>query len=575
MNIKLMTGAADVRVKEIIKATLEANERIKSRNLINATVAEIKPKRIREQLESALRDKKVNPEYDAASLEKMVAEIKPKRVREQLESALRGKEVNSEYSDAYLRELVPEVQPVMEDALDKERTKIVATAGMLSRATGKVSDVYKGRIKFGENKAVIRKIINMGHESITDHDYLVFAIEDVSPVIEQIIIEERIVSFTIKSRREANFSEVGYYVPDFRGKDGTVLANNEELQKMYHEHMKYLFGSYSNLLGMGLKREDARFVLPYSFHSNIIMGCDAHVLKNLIVRFTKGKESKIAEVKEFGEKLYEIMREHVPYYKEIIDEATLPERDLVKDFLDEHITDTSYEVPEHVKLISCTKDPDREILISTLMRAYEYPYEKAERVYEQVFANDDEAKRRLMRTILNNGGKEFDQVSFRFNVPVSLAVLTHLTRHRTHSIMVPDFTPIRDLTKYRVPPTLNDESKAKFAEVYQRNQDLYLKFREAGVCDEDLVYFHLAGEMINISTNMDGKTLAHILRLRTCNKAQWEVRGIANEMRKLVRQVSPIFGECLGPDCEVFLECHEGLESCGKVKAIRQKAGLD
>ena len=449
MRIKLMTGAADVRVKEVIKAVLEANDEHRG---------------------------VVCPD---AYMQDLVAQVKPKKLREDMMVALEARykirKANPEYSDAYLKELVKEVQPKMEDALIKERTKVVATAGMLSRAKGTVSDVYNECQKFGTNKAVVRKIIGMGHESITDHDYLVFAIEDVSPIIEQTIIEERIVSFTIKSRREANFSEVGYYVPEFRGKDGVVLEANEELQKMYHEHMKYLFGSYSELLEMGLKREDARFILPYSFHSNIIMGCDAHVLKNLIVRFTKGKESGIAELKEFGEKLYEIMEKYVPYYKEIIDAATIPESDLVKDFLDEYITDTSYEVPEHVKLISSTKDPDREILITSLMKTYEYPYDKAEKMYEEIFANNEEAKEKLMLTILKNGGKEFDQVNFRFNVPVSLAVLTHLTRHRTHNLMVPDFTPIRDLTKYRVPPTLNDETKAKFAEVYQRNQNLYLK----------------------------------------------------------------------------------------------------
>ena len=454
----------------------------------------------------------------------------------------------------------------------EERMKVVAAAGKLSRFPGKVTEVYDSCIDPEKNKRFINRVISMGHESITDHDYLVFAIEDVSPIVEQILIEERIASFTIKSRREVDFSNAGYYVPDFRDKDGNVLKNNRNLQVMYHEHMKYIFESYSELIKMGLKKEDARFVLPYSFHSNIIMGCDAHVLKNLIVRFTKGKESKIAELKELGLNLYEIVSKYIPYYKDVIDNATINDKDEVKEFLDKHINNYNYKVSDRVQLISATEKADDEIFISALMRVYGYDYDMAYFSYYKNIHQNENLKKELIRKILINGGEEFAQVNFRFNVPLSLAVLTHLTRHRTHKIMVPDFTPIRDLTKYKVPPTLNNEEKAKFDEIYEKNHEMYLNFKELGVCDEDLIYFYLAGTMMNITTNMDGKTLAHIARLRICNKAQWEIRNALTEIRALVLEEAPIYGSILGPDCEVFLECYEGKESCGKVKVLRERA---
>ena len=122
-----------------------------------------------------------------------------------------------------------------------ERVKIVAAAGKLSRFPGKVTEVYRSCVDSEKNKKFINRVIGMGHESITDHDYLVFAIEDVSPIIEQILIEERIASFTIKSRREVDFSNAGYYIPDFRDKDYNISSKNRELKKLYNEHMKQLF----------------------------------------------------------------------------------------------------------------------------------------------------------------------------------------------------------------------------------------------------------------------------------------------------------------------------------------------
>lgn len=56
------------------------------------------------------------------------------------------------------------------------------------------------------------------------------------------------------------------------------------------------------------KLEDARFILPYCYYSNIMMGIDAHTLKDMIIKFTKTKYAKIEELRLFGERLKEIAR---------------------------------------------------------------------------------------------------------------------------------------------------------------------------------------------------------------------------------------------------------------------------
>ena len=213
----------------------------------------------------------------------------------------------------------------------ERRIEVVSTAGRLSRNPGTVFDV----LGLSENKTIeqnlsfIRRVVTMGHDSITDHDYCVFAIKDVSPVIEQTIIAERLSSFTIKSRREVDFSKVGYYIPDFHDKAGNVLKNNEDIKKEYQEHESSLFAAYEQLVEKGIPLEDARFILPYSYYSNIIMGVDAHTLKDMIIKYTKTKYSKISELREFGERLYEIAKEKVPYIISEIDKVSVKEEDSV------------------------------------------------------------------------------------------------------------------------------------------------------------------------------------------------------------------------------------------------------
>ena len=109
------------------------------------------------------------------------------------------------------------------EQLETDRSvSIVSAAANLSRFDENVFEALGAseNQSFEENVKHIKRVIKLGHESIMDHDYCVFAIQDVSPVIEQTIIAERFSSFTIKSRREVDFSKVGYYTPTFRSVGG-------------------------------------------------------------------------------------------------------------------------------------------------------------------------------------------------------------------------------------------------------------------------------------------------------------------------------------------------------------------
>lgn len=452
----------------------------------------------------------------------------------------------------------------------EEKIKVVASAGKLSRFNGNVFEVLENSNDYDKNVKLIQRIIGMGHESITDHDYLVFAIQGVSPVIEQTIIEERFSSFTIKSRREVNFANVGYYIPTFKDKNGLVLNNQEEIQSKYCNHMDFLFSSYQNLVDMGINIEDARFVLPYSYHSNIIMGVDAHVLKNMIVEFTKGVKSNISEIKEFGEILYSIMEQRVPYYKSIIDNKEIHNVDILRQKLDKVLDDKSYKVLDKPILISHSNNVDDNIIIFALMYKYQYEYEKAKKVYE-VIKWDSALCEQLIKDIYNEDTKVLSQVSFQLQIPISLAVLTHITRHRTHLPLIPEFVPIHDLKQYKTPMSIQHKCVDYYNKIYEENYEVYNELKEMGIREEDLIYFHLSGNMVNITTNMDGKTLAWITRLRTCNKAQWEIRQVFDEIRKQVKDIAPLYGSILGPDCETRCYCGEGKESCGKIKALERQ----
>ena len=451
----------------------------------------------------------------------------------------------------------------------EKRLQIVASAGYLSRAEGTVTEVYESREDYEANLKLARSVVGLGHKSISEHDYIVFAIEDVTPIIEQIIIGYRLTSFTIKSRRNVDFRNVGFYVPTFKDKDGNILKNNEELQAEYVTYMQSLFNKYGSLVDEYLPIEDCRYILPYSFNSNIIMGCDANELLRITSDLLYGKLSHIDEARELGEKFKQMFEEKAPYMLRAL------EKEEGKDYYNDHYeflrelalkTDIVFgNLLDDVHMNKYTENADLEVLYSILMCEFQISREDAISMLDQMRIMSPNIEEETMAALANSKEqRELEQVAFSYEFPISLAVLTHITRHRMHSLLVPSFVPLWNLDNYVMPSSVAENHEDEYREIFADNKKMVEYFKNQGVRDEDLVYFYLSGNACNVSTTMNARTLMWISRMRSCNKAQWEIRKIVNRMIEDASSVAPLIGRYLGSYCKVNGYCPEGNDSCTK-----------
>jgi len=112
--------------------------------------------------------------------------------------------------------------------------------------------------------------------------------------------------------------------------------------------------------------------------------------------------------------------------------------------------------------------------------------------------------------------------------------------------------------------------------------NLYTRMIEEGLTDkearkraekeaiEDARYVFPNACETKIVVTMNARALLNFFRLRCCNRAQWEIRALATEMLRLVRNVYPTLFKKAGPSC-ISGPCSEGDMTCGKISEVREK----
>ena len=72
-----------------------------------------------------------------------------------------------------------------------------------------------------------------------------------------------------------------------------------------------------------------------------------------------------------------------------------------------------------------------------------------------------------------------------------------------------------------------------------------------------------------IMMTMNARSLLNFFRHRCCNRAQWEIRELAEKMLALCLEAAPRLFKNAGPAC-LTGPCPEGKMCCGKTAEVRE-----
>lgn len=180
-----------------------------------------------------------------------------------------------------------------------------------------------------------------------------------------------------------------------------------------------------------------------------------------------------------------------------------------------------------------------------------------------------------------------EHASFTFGIEgVSRSLLAQITRHRIASFSVKSQRYVSEagaakedgVFGYIIPPQI-EALGPKYIEIFHKQmrqiQEWYdFWVRELGnrgeSTNEDARFVLPNAAETKMMVTMNARELLHFFSVRCCNRAQWEIRALATEMLRLVKEVAPVIFKDAGPGC-LRGPCPEGKMSCGKSREVREK----
>ncbi|GAB4228078.1 MAG: FAD-dependent thymidylate synthase [Deltaproteobacteria bacterium] len=222
----------------------------------------------------------------------------------------------------------------------------------------------------------------------------------------------------------------------------------------------------------------------------------------------------------------------------------------------------------NVILLACTPEPERTVALAARLC---YSAASIGELRGELSRRD---ARNLVRRVLSMGhASVLEHVTLTFGVEgISRAASHQLVRHRIASYSQQSQRYVSAEFGYVTPPSIGRSRTLgpEFRRHMAASSRLYRKLTQAGVPAEDARFVLPNATETKILVTMNARELHHFFSLRTCRRAQWEIREMAMRMLSAARERAPLLFETAGPGC-VRGRCPEGKMSCGKPEEVRRE----
>ncbi len=180
---------------------------------------------------------------------------------------------------------------------------ITPDAEKLIETAGRTSYLSFGKQGKDTEKAFIRMLIKRGHLSVLEHAYAAFRISGVSRAFTHQLVRHRLCSFIQQSQRYVDESNFNFIEPQ-------SIKNNPEAHSIFTEFMDNARKTYVELQKLGIKNEDARFVLPNAAESQIVVTANLREWRHIVE--LRGEPDAQWEIRRAAIEILKILKKHAP-----------------------------------------------------------------------------------------------------------------------------------------------------------------------------------------------------------------------------------------------------------------------
>jgi thymidylate synthase (FAD) len=230
-----------------------------------------------------------------------------------------------------------------------------------------------------------------------------------------------------------------------------------------------------------------------------------------------------------------------------------------------------------VKLISMTENPI-SVIYASCKQCYSANF--AGDIFEEVVNDSSSLPKQIdfVERIMASGHQSpLEHVNFTFAIEgVSRACTHQLVRHRiaSYSQQSQRYVKEKDFD-YVIPPTIKKDERLLvlfenfMKDCQKRYSEIVEGFKQKNISGEkayqDARFILPNAAETKIVVTMNARELLHFFNVRCCARSQWELRHLAEEMLKIVKEKLPaIFGRS-GAKCENLGYCPEGEKfTCGR-----------
>lgn len=193
----------------------------------------------------------------------------------------------------------------------------------------------------------------------------------------------------------------------------------------------------------------------------------------------------------------------------------------------------------------------------TLTRVTENPVLAVEEAASNCYDSKPLKNGKIMESCYKSGHQSvLEFADFTFHIEgVSRALLAQITRHRLASFAVRSQRYCsEDGFKFVTPNSImkNENALLEYQCIMDQIKHAYHKLQKLGIPNEDArMVLPNACETV-IEVKMNGRELIHFMNERLCTRAQWEIRELAQEMKKCIvehDEECAKFSQFLVPKC--------------------------